>query len=76
MICLHCIRDLAESKLFWLTPSFPRDDADEPVHRTDDTLLVERGLGASEIASLAHPLFQAASVEATLARVWADLKRS
>ncbi len=64
-----------ESEIFRMRPSFPRDSADEPAHITDDTLMVERGLGASEIASLAHTSFEADNVEAALALVWEDVKR-
>lgn len=64
-----------ESELFRLTPSFPRNDADEPAHITDDTIMVERGLTGSDIASILHEPFEAASIEAALEMIWADLRK-
>ena len=63
-----------ESEMFRLTPSFPRDDAGEPAHVTDDTIMVERGLARSRLASRLHEGFAAADVDAALGMVLEDLK--
>jgi hypothetical protein len=63
-----------ESELFRLTPSFPRDQKNEPADVTYDAILVERGIGQSEIASTLHEPFTAESVEAALEMVIRDLK--
>lgn len=64
-----------ESELFRLTPSFPRNEGDEPAHVTDGTVMVERGIARSEIASLANEPFDAPSPEAALEMVVVDFKR-
>jgi hypothetical protein len=64
-----------ESELFRLTPSFPRNGADEPAHISDDTIMVERGLTGSDIASILHEPFEAANIEAALEMIWADLRK-
>src|SRR4051794_35762590 len=63
-----------ESEMFRLTPSFPRDEKNEPAHITDGTILVVRGIARSEIASLLNKPFIATSAEAALEMVVHDLK--
>ena len=63
-----------ESELFRLTPSFPRNDSNQPVHVTDETLFVERGIARSEIASRMNKSFRAVDADAAIELVIRDLK--
>lgn len=63
-----------ESEMFRLTPTFPRDAAGGPAHITDDTIMVERGIARSRIASGLNEGFAAPDVDAALAMVLEDLK--
>ena len=64
-----------ELELFRLVPSFPRAEADEPAHITDDVIMVERGIANSEIASRLNKSFSATNIEAALEMVIEDLKK-
>lgn len=64
-----------ESEMFRLTPSFPRNAENEPAHVTDDTIMVERGIAGSDIASRLSKPFNARSAEAALEMVVEDLKK-
>ena len=63
-----------ELELHRLTPSFPRDDRNQPAHITDAPILVERGIAHSRIN---YPLEDiiAPDVESALEIVVSDLKR-
>lgn len=64
-----------ELELFRLTPSFPRNEANEPAHVTDDTIMVERGIAHSDIASRLNKSFAAPSIESALEIIVEDLKK-
>jgi hypothetical protein len=64
-----------ELELFRLTPSFPRNEQNEPAHVTDDTIMVERGIAHSEIASRLNKSFDAPSIEGALEMIVEDLKK-
>ena len=64
-----------ELELFRLNPSFPRDEKDEPAHTTDDTIMVERGIPRSEIASILNEPYEAPSPERALEMVVDDLRK-
>src|SRR5688572_18101826 len=55
-----------ELELFRLIPSFPRNENNEPAHLTDDTIMVERGIGGSETASILNKTFEASSLDDAL----------
>src|SRR5262245_35244947 len=61
-----------ELELFHLRPSFPRDDHDEPAHVTDDTIMVERGIAGSNVASIQNEPFLASSIDSALQMVLDD----
>ena len=63
-----------ESEMFRLTPSFPRDASGEPAHVADDTIMVERGIARSRLASRLNEGFAAPDVDAALGMVIEDLK--
>lgn len=64
-----------EHELFRLTPSFPRNEKNEPAHVTDDSIMVERGIAHSEIASKLNKPFESPSIEAALEMIVEDLKK-
>jgi hypothetical protein len=64
-----------ELELFRLTPSFPRNDENVPVHITDDMIMVKRGIAHSNIASISNKPFDAPDIDAALERVIEDLKK-
>ena len=59
--------------MFRLTPSFPRSEENAPTHVTDDTIMVERDIARSDVASMLNKPFEASSVEAALEMVVEDL---
>lgn len=62
------------SEQFRLTPTFPRDEYDQPTHISDDVLMVERGIARSRIAYPKEDIV-ASDVEVALQIVLGDLKR-
>ena len=64
-----------ELESFRLTPSFPRNEAQAPVHATDDTIMIERGIAGSEIAARLNKPFEAASAEDALEMIVEELSK-
>jgi hypothetical protein len=63
-----------ELEMFRLTPTFPMDGNNQPVHACDDTIMVERDIARSQIE---YPLedIVAPSIDVALEIVINDLKR-
>jgi hypothetical protein len=62
-----------ESEMFRLTPTFPQDESGQPLHTSDDALMVDRGIAHSRIAYPKEDII-AADVDAAFAIVFDDLK--
>lgn len=58
--------------LYRMSPSFPRNDEDEPIERTDDSLFVEW----AELLDGDYERFEADSDDAAQDRVLEDLERA
>lgn len=63
-----------ELESFRLTPTFPRDENDQPAHISDDVLMVDRGIAHSQIAYPREDII-ARDADSALEIVLDDLKR-